>query len=155
MIYGNINYLADESHYPKKIYEVLKMMRGYNFAEMEDQKITVEGEDIFFILTHSDTEPVEDRKPETHKKYLDIQLLLEGKEKIGCAVLNENAVSENGYDAEAEVEFYSSIENETLVALEPGDFLVLFPEDIHKPLCAFDKPMTIRKVIAKVNVDIL
>jgi len=39
--------------------------------------------------------------------------------------------------------------------MTPGSFAILLPNDVHRPCCAVDQPMPIRKVVVKVRVALL
>lgn len=67
---------------------------------------------------------------ESHKKYVDFQLVLDGSEcmKIGFQSSFSNI---NSYDSTKDVINYTSNEAISSLSLYPNNLLVLFPEDIH------------------------
>lgn len=56
---------------------------------------------------------------------------------------------------ERDLIFYKEVENEGFIEARPGCFSIFFPEDVHRPACASGKPMTVRKVVVKVNKNLL
>lgn len=51
--------------------------------------------------------------------------------------------------------FFDSVKEETFITLKGGDYLVLFPEDIHRPGLMVEEPAKIKKVVVKVNMDLI
>lgn len=88
--------------------------------------------------------------PEAHRKYIDIQYLIEGEELIGVAPL---ASMERVAEAapERDIWFY---EGETAkLPLSGGRFAILFPQDAHAPCIAAGECRPVRKVVVKVAVE--
>ena len=101
-----------------------------------------------------ETKPAEKQRPEVHEKYIDVQFLASGKEKLGFTPDTGNyEVAER--DDDRDLIFYKEVENEGFVEARPGCFSIFFPEDVHRPACASGESMTVRKVVIKVSVDLL
>ena len=86
---------------------------------------------------------------EGHKNYLDIHIILNGKEKLGYSDISElNQVSK--YDLENDfIKFEGPIKN--YIDLKAGDFVITFPEDIHMPKISINDE-TIEKIVCKVLI---
>jgi len=39
--------------------------------------------------------------------------------------------------------------------MQTGDFVVFYPGEVHKPLCAVGEPAHVRKAVVKMNVSAL
>lgn len=89
---------------------------------------------------------------ETHEKYFDVQYVIEGMEYCGVCKREELGPVAVAYDEANDIEFYEEPVHSGKVFLNAGDFIVLAPEDAHKPRCAVDKPMPIKKIVVKVPV---
>ena len=96
------------------------------------------------------TEPAEQRKWESHRRYLDIQYLVSGLECIPVAPVGALPVA-TPYDDEQDVSFYAdgSAPTPSLV-LEAGMFAIFFPQDAHRPNIAVTAPVATRKIVVKV-----
>ena len=115
----------------------------------------LQGRDIHLNVMDVTTKPFSSARPEAHHDYLDIQYLVTGLEKIGVAFdAGENVVTEDLLDSR-DVRFFGGVTNESILTMTPGSFAVLFPNDVHRPTCAADQPMAIRKVVVKVRVALL
>ena len=89
---------------------------------------------------------------ETHEKYFDVQYVVSGKECCGVCKREELGPVAVPYDEANDIEFYEEPSNYGRVFLNAGDFIVLAPEDAHKPRCAVDRPIPIKKIVVKVPV---
>ncbi len=91
------------------------------------EKTLLDGENLFVTKFHLETVPVEQTFFEAHKKYLDIQVVTQGMERVEIAhpdglTLTEEKGDFYGYTGQADQS----------VILKPGNFLVVFPGDAHR-----------------------
>ncbi len=107
------------------------------------------GDGILGIVSEYDTKPIADCRPEAHKKYIDIQYIIKGVEKIGYVSLSEQTPS-IPYNEENDVVFY--IEKTSLSIVPAGFFAIYFPTDIHQPCIMVDEPAPIKKLVIKIPV---
>ena len=124
--------------------------------EVEEGRQILQGDDLFAGIDLYETKPRADAKLETHQKYVDIQLLLSGKERLEIFKKPGLMVSEP-YNVDKDAEFYQVPDEPiTTVTLQPGEFIVFFPEDAHMPcLIAEETPQSVKKVVIKVRADLL
>ena len=52
--------------------------------------------------------------------------------------------------AERDIAFLSAGEQEKTGILNEGDFVVFYPGEVHKPLCAVGEPAKVRKAVVKI-----
>ncbi|NMD37362.1 MAG: DUF386 family protein, partial [Christensenellaceae bacterium] len=91
---------------------------------------------------------------EAHKKYIDIQLLIEGEETIFYnSVENCNIVKE--YDSSIDFMQYDTNDVKYLEKsiLKPGDFAVYFTDEPHCPACSNNNPIKIKKAVVKLKAN--
>lgn len=106
--------------------------------------IEVDGKEIF--INNQSLDKAHKQPLEVHNKYIDIQVLLSGTERIGLRHRDDIGTYYQPYDEAKDVAF-SDEEPEWFVDLRPGDFVILWPEDGHAPAMG-EGP--IRKFIAKI-----
>ena len=94
----------------------------------------------------------EDSKFESHKKYLDIQMMINGIEAIEVADVDKLVISQN-YDDEKDVMFWNHIDNQMKSVISNGSYVILYPQNAHLPCIAVDKPTKVRKLVAKVYLS--
>ena len=114
-------------------------------------RTTVDGDDVFALVSEGQSKPVSEARFEAHRRYIDVQCAIEGQEAIGYAPLADLKTSE-AYDDKKDIEFFSSPSTYSSVALKAGRFAVFGPQDGHQPGAHLDGPHAIRKVVVKVSV---
>lgn len=107
----------------------------------------------FFNIDEVMTENASARKIEAHRSYIDIQMVLAGREYIGWQPLcHSGKVVEARPDDD--IWFYDgSYEDDTQVLMTPGTFAIFLPGDGHRPLCApHGLCGPVRKIIMKIHI---
>ena len=56
------------------------------------------------------------------------------------------------YDPEKDMGYWEEPGDGSMVILHPGEYVILAPEDAHKPHCAVGEPCGMRKIVIKVEV---
>ena len=129
--------------------------RGIEYLSTQDLqglevgRYPIEGDRVFALVQEYDSKPLEEGKYETHRKYIDIQYIVSGREFIGYTNV-VNLKSLDSYDGEKDIQFFAG--EGDLVRLEAGMFAVFFPEDAHMPCISVDGPEAVKKVVIKVAV---
>ena len=126
-----------------------EFLRGTDLKSLAPGKHTVEGERIFAIVEACAGRTRAEAKLECHRRYIDIQLVLEGVDEMGWKALADCHDPVSDFSAEKDIRFFHDVPA-TWVATPPGAFCIFFPEDAHAPLVGSGK---IRKVIFKIAVE--
>lgn len=155
MIYGNLNNDSDLMLFlPDALKKGILFLKETDLLNYEAGIYEIQGMDIYANIIDTQTKPKDCIKPEVHRKYIDIQYLCKGSEIIGFARdCNENVVSEKLLDKD--VIFYDKVEHESELLLAPGDYVILFPEDVHRPGYTNGENEDIRKVVIKIDVNLI
>jgi len=156
MIFGHVNDLQSGFAWlPKPLKFAVEHLRDTDFATLPAGNYDLQGKEICVQVIDMSTKPFAETRPEVHRRYIDVQFLYRGSEKIGVASeTGNNALAEDLLE-QRDLLFYSGMENESTLTMIPGSFAVFFPGDVHRPACAFDLPAPIRKVVVKVRVSLL
>ena len=132
-----------------------KFKKAFNFLKKTDLKnladgsYEIDGKEIYANVQSLTTKQVEEKKWEVHRRYIDIQYVISGNEKMGYGILEDFSKIVVPYDNEKDVEFLDG-EKFNFVNVQQGDFVVFYPNDAHAPMLAFDEPIEIKKVIVKI-----
>ena len=102
-------------------------------------------------VQHYVTFPEDELFFESHEKYFDIQYLVEGTECVGVCT-RDGLIVRSPYEAGNDITFYEEPSLSGSVLLRAGDYVVLSPEDAHKPRCAAGSTMAVKKIVVKVPV---
>lgn len=154
MIFSSIHSDTEYKIYPQAVGKALEYLKNHDFTAMEPGVYEIQGKDIYAQVFDVQTGPAEEKRPEVHEKYLDIQFLASGKERLGFTKDTGNYEVEERIE-ERDLIFYKKVSNEGYIEACPGCFCVFFPSDIHRPAVASGEPMTIRKVVVKVRTTLL
>lgn len=103
---------------------------------------------LFVIIEEADGRTREEAKLEAHRKYIDIQLVLEGVDEMGWKSLADCHQPLDEHNAERDIRFFAD-EAATWISTPVDHFCIFFPEDAHAPLVSTGP---IRKAIFKVAV---
>ena len=149
MIYDTIEHARLYRGISQNLAKALDFLTGTDFKSMPDERVEIDGERAFAFFQRYDTLPANDR-PEAHRKYIDIQYLIEGEELIGIAPLSAMK-REVEARPERDIWFY---EGKTVnISIGGGRLAIFFPQDAHAPSIAVGESRPVRKVVVKVAVE--
>ena len=132
-----------------RVYTALRFLAETDFSEIELGRYEFDGDNIFYMVQSYDTDP-DKTISEAHRKYIDIQYMVEGEEIIGVADISSDKELTEAKE-ENDVWFYNC-KTEPLV-LSAGKYMVLYPNDLHCPGVATNgTALNCRKVVVKVKV---
>ena len=100
------------------------------------------------MVQEYDTKPAAQAKWEAHRKYIDIQYVISGMERMGFANLKTMQVGEYA----PERDFQALNGAGSFVDVFAGAFVIFFPEDGHMPCLCVDAPEPVRKIVLKVRI---
>jgi YhcH/YjgK/YiaL family protein len=128
-----------------------QLSKAFNFltsttlAALPPGRINLEGDQIYVLVQEYTTKPPDQGMWEAHRRYLDVQYMLTGCERIDFALLSSMKLGE--YIPERDFQPMSgSGQSLNLIA---GSFAIFFPQDAHMPGLAFGTPSQVKKVVVK------
>jgi len=139
----------------KFAFDYLKNLKASDIENVSGQRL--QGNQIFLNQGVLQAEPVSENEVtvmESHQKYIDVQYVLKGQNRMGWTPLNALQGKGNGYhpledDLDGDYELYDAVP-QTWFATPPGTIAIFFPEDVHIPLNGNEE---IVKVVIKVAVN--
>lgn len=149
MIVGNIHHL--QSWLPEELRQAIEYIKVNVTETTEKGKHEIDGSRLFYLISEDMTEPFEKRRAEYHARYLDIQIVLKGQEGMTFSVLPAGK-PDTDWLADKDIAFLAEGEQEKTLILNEGDFVVFYPQEVHKPLCAVGAPAPVRKAVVKLLV---
>lgn len=154
MITGNIHHLELVPYLPAKLREAIEYVKANITVDTPLGKHDVDGNNVFVLVSNDSTEAFDQRRAEYHAKYLDIQIVLNGVEGMTFSNLPAGA-PDTDWLADKDIAFLSAGEQEKTFVMQPGDFVVFFPGEVHKPLCAVGEPARVRKAVVKIDASLV
>ncbi|MEA8845350.1 N-acetylneuraminate anomerase [Escherichia coli] len=153
MMMGEVQSLPSAALHPA-LQDALTLALAARPQEKAPGRYELQGDNIFMnVMTFNTQSPVE-KKAELHEQYIDIQLLLNGEERILFGMAGTARQCEE-FHHEDDYQLCSAIENEQAIILKPGMFAVFMPGEPHKPGCVVGEPGEIKKVVVKVKADLM
>ena len=133
MIFDSLNNFANYARLAPGTWAKLAAFLHGCTAETPAGRYEIDGDRLYAMVQSYNLHPVRPEKLEIHRNYVDIQLLLAGKESILCRPV-DGLKETVPYDGGKDIAFYRAAEgNSVTVTLEPGKFAVFFPEEGHMP----------------------
>ncbi len=95
---------------------------------------------------------IEDAKFEAHRNYIDIQLLLSGRERIYYTGV-EGLVEKAPYDSSRDIVFFNdSVKNSDYLTLDGTNFALIYPHEAHAPQVSVETSENVKKVVVKIKI---
>ena len=149
MIYDRLERANTYSGCHRLFDSAIEFLRRSDLSSMEEGRYELADGAYASIQVYT-TNPRSRCDYESHRKYVDVQFLLLGKEWIYVSSPDLLEVT-HPYVTNEDCARYEG-EAASRVLARPGSFVVLFPHDAHMPTVAVDSPRRVKKVVVKLPV---
>lgn len=150
MLVTDIKHIERQVSMTPTLKKAIDFLQRPDIRNMADGRMDIDGEDVFAIVQRYETVKTDALKFEYHRKYIDLQYIVSGKEVIGWAPVERMTVTEP-YNIEKDICFGTAPEQEiTLIHRQAGQLAVFYPEDGHAPKLAAGMPSPVFKIVVKV-----
>lgn len=123
-------------------------IRNTDLTALAPGRYPLMSDDLFAIVEQVPGRTRATAKLEAHRRYIDIQLVLEGTDEMGWRALADCTQPVGDYSTVRDIRFFNDAPA-SWISTPPGTFCIFFPEDAHAPLVSEG---IIRKVIFKIAV---
>lgn len=147
MIYDTIPMLKHYSSLNRHVRTAVDFLNETDLSVLEVGRVDIDGDDVFGMVSLTIGNGKSNVKLETHKKYIDIQIVIDGEDVIGWAPLEK--VKGDGYDEVNDLEFSSS-QITNWFQLKQNEFAIFFPEDAHAPCASTNE---LKRLVLKLKCD--
>jgi biofilm protein TabA len=89
---------------------------------------------------------------ESHRKYIDVQVIVQGEELMEVEDLSRLMVT-HAYNPDRDLIKYADTRDASVLKMRAGDVAIFFPEDGHMPSLHWRGPDLVRKTVVKVPVE--
>ena len=158
MFIGNIDNIdKDGGDFHPVIYSVLEYLRATDFSNFPDGAYPMPHTDFILKIQRYNTRPIEDCRPESHEKFIDVQFVVKGEEVLGWCPLSPELEIFSPYDEKNDATLYKNLLPESSMMLTARTYAVLFPLDVHRPCGSLedDEPSKVTKIVVKVPVELV
>jgi biofilm protein TabA len=149
MIHDTLDYADRYATLHPLFPRAIEFMRSNSLHALDPGIHVIIDKQMFAIVEHVSARVREAAKLECHRRYIDIQLVLEGRDEMGWKSLSECHTPVADFNIDKDIQFFSD-HIDTWVATHANEFCIFFPQDAHAPLVGTGK---ISKVVIKIAVD--
>lgn len=143
-----VSYFKNKDRWDK----AFSFLKSTDFLKSEAKRYDIDGDKLFATVSEYLTKNEETTQFEAHRKYIDIQYVISGKELMNVSPLKSVNKVLVPYDDAKDIEFVAVSKQINLTAT-PGNFFIFFPDDAHRPGLKDGVNSPVRKVVIKLKVD--
>jgi YhcH/YjgK/YiaL family protein len=123
-----------------------EFLRRTNPATLAPGRHVLDADRLYVSVDHKEGRGREGARLEAHRRYIDIQVTIEGGEEIGWMPLSMCRTPAETFDEIRDICFYDD-RPDTWLSVLPGRFAIFYPDDAHAPLAGRG---LLKKAIVKV-----
>ena len=146
MIYDSLNHLSQYLGIHKNLDTALQYLASHDLSKLPLGRLELDGEEAYLMVSDVEYHAPEEGRYEAHRDYADVQLSLTGGESVGYLPLEALKEWE---DYQPDIVFARENPPGLELPLEQGRFVVLFPQDAHRPGVGQGKG---RKIVVKIRM---
>ena len=148
MIYDKLSSIGSYKGLMKNLDTAIDYIMNNDLSTLPLGKTVVDGDKVYINCMEATTGMVEDRQYEMHQEYLDIQIDLEGTERLITGDRHNKEMQE--YDSKGDCSFGQCAPLADCV-IGPGNFVICMVGEPHMPGVALKQPAKIKKCVFKVH----
>lgn len=130
--------------------KVIEILQQPDFPNKPIGRYETDNHDVRFNIDEYKT-VIEPKPFEFHKKYADVQIILQGQEIHHTALRSDIAVAKE-FDEQRDIAFFNTLPVAEYY-LQAGHFCIYFPEEPHRSQLATDEPAYVKKVVFKIHLN--
>ena len=108
----------------------------------------IDGENVYGIVTQAPTKDYDKTAFESHRKYIDLQYVITGEEKMAKAPVTSVTVSKP-YEAAADIAYYTG--EGKIYSVPAASFMLFFPTEAHRPNITPGGNKVVKKIVIKIK----
>lgn len=143
---------VDEEGINRRVNAAIEYLTQLNVTEEDAEKKVIVNDKFFYSVQSYDTKSADECKLESHRKYIDIQIMVAGEESMEVVDISKLFVKEE-YDEEKDIMFWQVPKRMAKTTLRTGDRIVLYPENAHRGAASIKESSHVLKIVGKVAID--
>ncbi|MEO6290099.1 MAG: YhcH/YjgK/YiaL family protein [Ginsengibacter sp.] len=145
----NVKEFAKQYHLNKSYWDkAFAFIKNNDLENLPVGKYPIDDDNVFASITEDTTRDFDKTKWESHRRYIDLQYVIEGEEKIGVAEANKATVVVP-YDEKKDLANYNA--EGPIYDAVPGTFFIFFSNDAHRPLITPGGNKVEKKLVIKIK----
>lgn len=143
-----VSYFKNRDRWDK----AFKFLKDSDLSKLEPKRYDIDGDNLFATVSEYLTKNEETTNFEAHRKYIDIQYVISGREIMNVAPLSAVKDIIIPYDATKDIEFVT-VDRVVNYLATPGRLFIFFPGDAHRPGLKDGVSSQVRKIVIKLKID--
>ena len=143
-----ITYFKNKTRWEKSF----RFLKDNDLSKLELKRYDIDGDNLFATVSEYVTKNDEAANFEAHRKYIDIQYVISGKEIMNIAPIATVKDVMTQYDETKDIEFVTVSKKVNYLASQ-NNFFIFFPDDAHRPGLKVEVNLPVRKIVIKLKVN--
>ncbi len=143
-----VSYFKNKDRWDK----AFKFLKDSDLSKLELKRYDIDGDNLFATISEYFTKNEETTNFEAHRKYIDIQYVIKGKEIMNIAPIATVKDIIIPYDATKDIEFVT-VDKVVNHLATPGRLFIFFPNDAHRPGLKDGVSSEVKKIVIKLKMD--
>lgn len=127
-------------------------VKNTDLSKLESKRHDIDGENVYATVMEYTTKNEDAANFEAHRKYIDIQYMINGKEIMNIAPLETVTEVLIPYDELKDIEFMK-VKSIVGYKADSTNFFLFFPGDAHRPGMKDGENAPIKKIVIKVKIE--
>jgi biofilm protein TabA len=124
-------------------------LKNTDLKTLSNGRHVIDGDVVYAIVTEAPTKDYDKTAFESHRKYIDLQYVITGEEKMAKAPVTSVTVSKP-YDVATDLANYTG--DGKIYTVPAGTFMLFFPTEAHRPNITPGGNKVVKKIVIKVKV---
>ncbi len=137
---------------PERWNQAFEFLKTHDLQNLELKRYDIDGDNLFATVSEYTTQSEDEKHYEAHRKYVDIQYVISGREEIGVSPLADTTQTFQNYDPAKDIGFYAVNPVKNYEAT-PRNFFIFFPSDAHRPGLDPGEKTQVKKLVIKLKVE--
>jgi YhcH/YjgK/YiaL family protein len=143
-----VSYFKNKERWEK----AFNFLKNTDLSKLELKRYDIDGDNLFATVSEYTSKNEDAAKFEAHRKYIDLQYVISGKEVMNIAPLTSIEEVITPYDDKKDIEFVT-VSKVVNYKASPSNFFIFFPTDVHRPGLKDGANAQVRKIVIKVKVE--
>lgn len=139
-----------QQYHLNKVYwdKAFAFLKTHNLDSLPKGKYIIDGDNVTASVTDTASKDFDKTSWESHRKYIDLQCIITGEEKMGVNPVAKSEVTKP-YDDKKDVANYNATGK--FYVAGPRTFFLFFPSDAHRPNITPGGNKDVKKVVLKIR----
>ncbi len=142
---------VDPDGLKSRLDHAVSYLKNITVSETDAGAKVIVDKNFYYTIQSYSTKPENEAILESHRKYVDIQIMVSGEEQMDLADISRLTIKEN-YNPENDVIVWNIPKRMARITLTAGDSVILYPENAHRgAIMNRNKSHKVLKIVGKVR----